>query len=200
MKALLSLGLLCSACSPLYRSAVEIGFEQAETLQGRSGTWQVVELPDAPSPTHALMQSAASGADAFNLALREGAPLAEADVHLKLRAVDGALEQGGGFVWRARDERNYYVARWNPLQKNLCAYKIVDGVRTQLASAKVDAGAGWHTLRVWFVRDKFEVWFDKQSLLQFKDPTFYGPGQIGVWTQADARTQFDDLELWEFRS
>ena len=199
MKALLPLVLCVAGCSPLYRSTVEVRFEHDEQLQAHSGTWERVELPDAPSPTHAWMQSASSAADVFNLALREEAKPAEADVHLALRAVAGEIDQGGGLVWRARDAKNYYVARWNPLEHNLRAYKVVDGVRTQLASAEVQAGPGWHTLRVWFMRDKFEVWFDKQSLLEGKDPTFYGPGMIGLWTKADARTQFDDLIVWEFR-
>jgi hypothetical protein len=199
MKALLLVGLACASCSPLYRSDVEIGFEHDERLQGRSGSWELVTLPDAPSPTHALMQTASSSPEVFNLALREGATPANADVHVKLRAVAGELDQGGGLVFRARDERNYYVVRWNPLEHNLRAYKVQDGVRTQLASADFDAGPGWHTLRVWFQGDKFEAWFDKQSRFEFKDTTFYGPGMIGLWTKADARTQFDDLQVWEFR-
>ncbi len=112
--------------------------------------------------------------------------------------MQGVLDQGGGIAWRARDEKNYYLARWNPLERNLRAYKVVDGTRTQLFDKPLEAGAGWHELRVWFSRDKIEIWFDGRSQGEFADSTFLTPGMVGLWTKADARTQFDDLEILEF--
>ena len=133
----------------------------------------------------------------MQLALYEQHPPLNADVHVFVRALEGRLDQGGGIVWRARDERNYYLARWNPLEGNLRAYKVVDGARTQILDKPVEAGTGWHKLRVWFVRDRIEIWFDGDSSGEFGDATFLTPGMVGLWTKSDARTQFDDLEIRE---
>lgn len=199
MKAPLLLTLmLLTGCGPLYLRTGTIAFNSDTALTPKTGTWHSIEVPDAPSPTHVWMQEAAGPAEQFNLALCEQHPPLNADVRVQLRAIEGTLDQGGGIVWRATDEKNYYLARWNPLEKNVCVYKVVAGTRTLLQSHPSEAAGGWHTLRVWFSRDKIEVWFDKQSLGEFKDTSFLGAGMLGLWTKSDARTQFDDLETLEF--
>ena len=189
--------LATAGCGPLYLRVTTIHFQADDALAGKSGTWHAVEAADAPSPPRVWMQEAQGAESEMNLALCEAHPPLSADVHVQLRAVDGKLDQGGGIVWRARDERNYYLARWNPLEGNLRAYKVVDGERTQLLDKPVQAGAGWHKLRVWFAREKIEIWFDGTSLGEFSDTTFLTPGMVGLWTKSDARTQFDDLEIRE---
>jgi hypothetical protein len=189
----------CTAgCGPLYLRTSVIQFQSDSALVGKSGTWGTVEVPDAPSPTKVWMQQAAGEGSQYNVSLCESSTPLNADVRVRLRAVEGEIDQGGGIVWRAADEQNYYLVRWNPLEENLRAYKIVGGTRTQLLSKKLQAGPGWHTLRVWFSRDQVEVWFDEESLGEYADATFVTPGKIGLWTKADARTQFDDLEILEF--
>jgi hypothetical protein len=199
MKApLLLTPLLLAGCGPLYLRTGTIAFNSDTALTQKSGTWKSIEVPDAPSPPRVLAQEAASPAEQFNLALCEQHPPQNADVRVQVRAVEGQLDQGGGIVWRATDEKDYYLARWNPLEKNVCVYKVEAGTRTLLQSQPSQAAGGWHTLRVWFSRDKFEVWFDKQSLGEKHDASFLGAGMVGLWTKSDARTQFDDLEILEF--
>jgi hypothetical protein len=198
MRHLGILALLCSAgCGPLYLRVTTIQFHSDDALVAKSGSWHAVEAADAPSPPLVWMQQASSGESEFNLALCETNPPLNGDVHVFLRAVEGQHDQGGGLVWRARDERNYYLARWNPLEGNLRAYKVIDGVRTQILDKPVQADAGWHKLRVWFMRDRIEIWFDEKSTGEFGDATILTPGMVGVWTKSDARTQFDDLEIRE---
>lgn len=200
MKALLPLLALplAGACGPLYLRDTRIQFQSDTELVAKSGSWRTVEVPDAPSPPRVWMQEAAGPESQFNLALYEKDPPLKADVRVQLRAVEGQSDQGGGIAWRVQDERNYYLARWNPLEQNLRAYKVVDGVRTQLLDKAVKAGPGWHRLRVWFSRADVEIWFDGESQGEFSDPTFALRGMVGLWTKADARTQFDDLEIAEF--
>jgi hypothetical protein len=198
MRPSLLLALLCAlGCAPLYLRTKTIEFQSDQALVGKSGSWHAVEAADAPSPPRVWMQQGKGGADEMNLALCEEHPPLSADLHVFLRAIEGEQDQGGGIVWRARDERNYYLARWNPLEANLRAYKVVDGTRTQIFDKPIQAGAGWHKLRVWFARERIEIWFDGQSLGEFSDTTFLTPGMVGLWTKSDARTQFDDLEIRE---
>jgi len=43
--------------------------------------------------------------------------------------------------------------------------------------------------------DQIECYYDGQKYLEHKDSTFVDAGKIGLWTKADAQTEFDDLTL-----
>jgi len=189
---------LCASCGPLYLRSQVIEFRSDSALTTKSGTWHAVEAADAPSPPLVWMQQGTSAEAQFNLAMCEDGTPHNGEARVLLRAVEGAIDQGGGIVWRALDERNYYLARWNPLEGNLRAYKVIEGTRTQLFERPVKAGAGWHRLRVWFSGPAVEIWFDGQSLGEYSDASLTRPGTVGLWTKADAQTQFDNLEIVEF--
>jgi hypothetical protein len=159
------------------------------------GEWKVMPDATAPSKLNVLSQMASSPSAEYNVAILEaGTSMQDVNVSVKLRAVGGRIDQGGGIVWRARDARDYYVARWNPLESNYRFYKVVDGVRTQLATAEnVKAGPGWHTLAVKMTGDAVACFFDGKEVLKATDGTFKDAGKIGLWTKADAVTNFDDL-------
>ena len=61
----------------------------------------------------------------------------DVDLSVKMSAVAGREDQGGGLVWRAKDAKNYYVARFNPLEDNFRVYKVVNGKRSEMKSAEV---------------------------------------------------------------
>jgi hypothetical protein len=44
-------------------------------------------------------------------------------------------------------------------------------------------------------RDHVECFLDGKKLLEADDTTFPQAGKIGLWTKADAQTNFDDLTL-----
>jgi hypothetical protein len=54
---------------------------------------------------------------------------------------------------------------------------------------------GWHTLRVQMNGDHIECYYDGKKYLEARDTTFAEPGKIGLWSKADAQSQFDDLTL-----
>lgn len=156
------------------------------------GRWEVVDLPEGG---RALAQLASSPDTVFNVALAEKTSARDLDLSVRLRAVAGVDDQGGGVVWRALDARNYYIARFNPLEDNFRVYKVVAGRRTQLQSADVKRSPGWHTLRIRMAGDRATCDLDGKPLLDVRDPTFPDAGMVGLWSKADARTQFDDLTL-----
>jgi hypothetical protein len=170
------------------------GFDEgAPVFSAAVGQWSVAADPEAPSPPRILAQEATSDAAVYNLALLQGTSFGDLELGVKLKAIAGEIDQGGGLVWRARDARNYYVARWNPLEGNFRVYKVVEGVRTQLGTAEVPAEAGWRALRVRMRGDDIECELDGRTWLHARDATFREPGAVGLWTKADARTRFDDL-------
>lgn len=161
------------------------------------GDWQVETAEGAPSGTRVLVQRASNGSPIFNVALVDGSSHADVDIHVRLRARQGRIDQGGGVVWRAKDARNYYIARYNPLEDNLRVYTVKNGRRNQLQSADVRLNHdAWHTLRVKMVGDHIQCFLDGEKRLDVRDDTFADAGMVGLWTKADAVTEFDDLSFF----
>ena len=102
---------------------------------------------------------------------------------------------GGGLIWRAADDRNYYLTRANPLEQNIRVYRVVKGVRHLLQNFDhtIDVKR-WHTLRVKTRGCRIEVFYDDTRAFDLCDPTFT-TGRIGLWTKSDAVTHFDNLRL-----
>lgn len=160
-----------------------------------AGEWKVVADPDAPSQPNALAQLARNSGSTFNLVLVEGASYRDVDLSVSMKAVAGKEDQGGGLVWRAKDGRNYYVARFNPLEDNYNLYLVENGRRTQLQGATIKARPCWHTLRVTMKGSDIQTFFDGKKVLEAENSALPNPGEIGLWTKSDAQTHFDDLNV-----
>jgi hypothetical protein len=155
------------------------------------GEWYVVDDAD----NRVLAQEAKNPDETFNVILVDRTSYKDLDISVKLKAVHGELDKGDGVVWRARDARNYYVARFNPLENNFRVYKVVNGVRTLFKSADVTLGPGWHTLRVAMTGGSIKCALDGKTYLDVTDDTFKEAGMIGLWSKSDAQTFFDDLTV-----
>jgi hypothetical protein len=172
-------------------------FESDETgkiaaeFSGQVGTWEVAKDGD----NHVLYQRAKNEDAVLNVTLVVGTSYKDLDLSVKLKAVAGEVDRGGGVVWRAKDARNYYIARYNPLEDNFRVYKVQDGKRTQFASAKIQGDDKWHTLRVTMTGNKISCYIDGQKHLEVEDMTFPDAGMIGLWSKADAQSYFDDLTI-----
>ncbi len=165
-------------------------------VEGKSA-WTVVADPSAPTPPNVFSLAMTEGTDrVYNLAMVEKIVVMDVDLSVKLKANGGKDDQGGGLIWRYKDEKNYYVCRINPLEGNYRVYKVVDGKRTQLQSADVNTDSGkWYTLRVVMNESKITCYLDGKKLLEASDDTLKDAGQVGVWTKADSATSFDNVTV-----
>lgn len=194
-------------------------FEEEESGQlpsafkTETGRWEVVQDLEGG----VLAQVAENRVDVTNLVLIQSS-YKNLDLSVRMRAVGGENERGGGLVFRARDKNNYYVARYNPYvpksnpkPPNFRLYKVENGVRTQLdhADAPEDAlpevpggvadGTAWHVLRITMHGQEIIGYLDGKKLLEAEDATFRDVGKIGLWTKSDARSLFDDLKVSVFQ-
>lgn len=178
-----------------------VGWRVEGTKQsGPLATWQVVEDATAPSPPRALgLVESKHGSDpTYNLCWVGGGHLSFRDgtIALRVKAVSGEVDQGGGPMWRVRDHGNYYICRVNPLERNFRVYRVVGGVRKQLASADTDAAAGeWHTIEVEHRGQRIVCKLNGSHVLEVTDEHLPDAGGVGLWTKADAVTTFDDLVI-----
>jgi hypothetical protein len=168
----------------------------AQDFIGEVGQWEVVKDATAPSNDHVLAQLASNSSSTFNVALmRKRTRRQDLDITVSFKAVGGRVDQGGGPVWRAQDATNYYIARYNPLEGNYRVYKVVEGRRTELASADIAASPGWHHLRITMIGNHIRCYYDGKKYLDVLDNSFTEPGRVGLWTKADAQTHFDDFRV-----
>jgi hypothetical protein len=177
-------GFLCAAPGP------------AEAHPAR---WEVLAVPDAPSPTQVLQQCDDDDTNhRYPVALWQGLQVADVRVSARARAIAGGRDRSFGVVVRASDPRTYYVARANTSGwgENVRLYKMIDGKRTELAEweGPVERDA-WHELALEAVGDRLRIMLDGRQLIEHHDASITTPGMCGVWTKAEAVSRFDDLTI-----
>ena len=171
---------------------------QATNQRGPLATWRVIEDDSAPSGTHVLAMTRPNHTfgGTFNICWTDAVSFLDGEIEVRFKAVGGREDQGGGVIWRARDEDNYYIARFNPLENNFRIYTVRDGARRTLESARVTLSAHeWHALRIVQRANRFEAYLDGEKLLEGTDDRFRNAGGVGLWTKADAVTSFDDFTV-----
>ena len=177
---------------------IPAGWVAAKTGEGEGSIWKVTPDNTGPGKTgYVLAQTAEGPTRLFNLCLAEGPTFRDGELTVQVRAVSGEVDQGGGLVWRAKDPNNYYVCRYNPLEKNFRVYHVKDGKRTELAGKnRVETPAGkWFAVTVRHVGDKITCTLNGEHKLEVSDSTFTDAGKVGLWTKADAVSHFDQLRI-----
>lgn len=172
-----------------------VGALSAE-FEARSGEWKVVADESAPSKPNVIGQTGKSSDKDANLLLLKDVVGTNIDIQFKFKTVGGEIDQGCGVVFRAKDEKNYYLFRYNPLESNIRVYKVLDGERIAIHSVEdVFEQAGWQAMRIVTNGKRLEGHLYGEARFSFTDETFGEPGRVGLWTRADAQTYFDDLQV-----
>ena len=172
------------------------GFTDALTGQGGAVRWQVLEDLSAAGGKVIAETSRDTADYRFPICVYEGLVAKDVDVSVRFRLIEGSVDQAGGIMVRVRDSLNYHVARANALEDNVRLYKVVDGVRRQIAGQNLKiAGGAWHALSVKVDGDLIEVAFDGTRMIQVRDATFSEAGKMGIWTKADSVTHFAEIDI-----
>ena len=167
--------------------------------RGKLAVWKIVKDETAPSGKKCLIvipDPVKNHGETFNVILYEGLKAKDLEVSVMVKAVKGKEDQGGGIVWRAKDKNNYYVVRWNPLEKNYRLYYVKKGIRRMIATSRVKTNPKkWHRIKVVNIGNRIKCYFDGKLKINIKNSVFKGSGMVGLWSKADASTKFDDLTI-----
>ncbi len=176
---------------------IAAGFSNQMTGKGDLGKWEIINDDTATGKSNVIAQTSQEYFGYhFSMAVNENEVYDDFELTVKFKGVNGREDQGGGPVWRYQDNNNYYIARANPLEDNYRVYKVVDGKRIKMDSARLKVTSDeWHTIKVLARKDHIQCFYDEQPYLEVEDDTFQKAGKIGLWTKADAVTYFDDLEV-----
>jgi hypothetical protein len=201
---LISFGLLASPgrvitfdTYPLGRTPP--GWTFSTMNHGGPPRWEVLKDQTAPTQPYVLAQiSSEAVRDRFPMAILDGLSLRDGDVSVRIKPVSGSEDQGGGLVWRYRDENNYYLVRANAINKSVAVFKVQDGRRSVLRSgARHELPINrWSLLKVSARGRRFQIYVDHRRIMEGEDSTFTGSGKVGLCTLTDSVMYFDDFRVY----
>jgi hypothetical protein len=175
------------------------GWTAAMTASGGAPRWEVVKDQSAPTQPYVLGQVSRDPARMrLPLAIFDEVNLRDGDVSVRLKPVAGREDPGGGLVWRYRDQNNYYLVRANALVNSVSVIKVQNGRRIPLLDGvrhEIPMN-GWTILKVSARGARFQVYLDHRRILEGFDSTFTGAGKVGLCTEADSVTYFDDFRVY----
>src|SRR5207253_8475522 len=103
------------------------GWTATKTGKGEA-KWEIVADDSAPSKPNVLKQS---GEATYPVCIKDDTSLKDGFVEVKFKPISGKEDQAGGVIWRCKDADNYYIARANALEDNVCIYHTIKGKRTE---------------------------------------------------------------------
>jgi hypothetical protein len=170
-------------------TTIDEDFRTADAWETIAGTWST-----AASGERTVLKQTATD-QKYPVTLLHQPEISAVDVTVDFRPVSGKIDASGGIVFRAQDGANYYIVRANSLEDNFRLYATVAGSREQIASTSVEAPEieKWHALRVVAVGDNIQAYLNGKLLIDHHDSRF-ASGRVGLWTKADAVTEFANFK------
>jgi hypothetical protein len=179
------------------------GFTAALIGGGGAAEWRIQEVDDAPSGDKVVAQLSDDRTNArYPQLVRDDFKARDVDVSVRFKTISGEVDASGGLVFRYADKDNFYVVRANSLEGNVVAYKTENGKRSNIGVKGNGDAYGvevevphqkWNALRVIMKGNLIEIILNDRKIFEVENDTLTGAGKIGLWTKADAVTQFDDL-------
>ena len=170
-------------------------FEFAITGHGQPGQWTVVR--DATTTDGVAIEQSSLDPTEHRFPLAIYAPLSPKDfeVSVRFKILKGAMETAG-IAARFVDADNYYVVSASALEERVDLFRVVNGKMERIWGTDADVTRyHWHQLGLVAKHDEFTVFLDGTWLFTAQDRTFLEHGRIGLWTEEDNVTRFDQLEI-----
>ena len=180
------------------QGSIPAGFVPGK-LNSEAGRWQVANDPKAPSAPHVLVWQGTDQAAKDQIIFIDGLEAGSLDLTLRIKSATAGEGQGAGVVFRAVDERNYYLIWLSPQEKLLRLDKVVNGAVTHVQDLTVDSvePGKWHTLRILIHGPLMEAIFNNRQYLSGREETWafgtYKKGKIGLLAKGDGPIYFDTV-------
>jgi hypothetical protein len=171
-------------------------FELPPLGNGKQGLWTVVRDATAKAGLAIEQAGVQTTEDRFPLAIWKTASLKNAEISVRLKAVGGKSDQGGGVAVRLRTPENYYLVQLDALRDRVLFSLVSNGASEEIAGVDADiASHTWHTLAVRTKDDEFVVSLDGIWMFTAFDKTLSQAGRIALWTEGDSLTRFDSITI-----
>src|SRR5262245_50139775 len=170
-------------------------FDFEITGQGQPGQWSVVRDLTALDGIAIEQSNTDPTENRFPLAIYKSLSLKSlaASVHLKL--IKGRM-QTAGIAFRFVNADNYYVVSASALEERIDLFRVLGGRMERIGGAEADVALNHgHKLGVVAEADQFKVSLRNAWLFTVWDRTFLTDGRVGLWTEEDNVTRFDQFEI-----
>ena len=178
--------------------SIPVGFVPGK-LNSEAGHWQVANDPKAPSAPKVLVWQGTDQTAKDQIIFIDGLEAGSLDLTLRIKSATASEGQGAGVVFRAIDERNYYLIWLSPQEKLLRLDKVVNGAVTHLQDLTLDSvePGKWHTLRILIHGPLMEAIFNNRQFMSGREEAWafgtYKKGKIGLLAKGDGPMYFDTV-------
>jgi|GEM_PF-1595206 len=163
---------------------------------GAPGRWSVVREDAARSDPAIEQFSAEKSEQRFALAIYKPRSWNNFVLRVRIKAVDGRLDQLGGIVLRLKSPGDFYAVGANALRDEVVFYRAIGGTVERVEGVETAISRKqWHTFDVAADGNRFSVSLDETWLFAVQDETFGEEGRIGLITKADSIMQFARIEI-----
>ena len=165
-----------------------------------SGRWEVKADPQSPSPPNVLAHISSNQAGLSPQVLfLEKVEAANLELSVRIKTAQDGEGQGGGVVFRAQDDRNYYVIWLSPRESLVRLDKVVNGQPQTLQELQVETEPGtWQSLRLSIRGPILEALLNKRFLSAREDNwelATYKKGKLGLWSRGGGFVYFDNVRF-----
>ena len=170
-------------------------FDFGITGQGQPGEWIVVRDVTVIDGIAIEQSNTDPTENRFSVAIYKPLSLKNlaASIHLKL--IKGTL-QTAGIAFRFVNSDNYYVVSVNALEERIDFFRVLGGKMKRIGGTDAEVVLNhWQKIGLVAEGDRFTVSLDDAWLLTVRDRTFLTEGRIGLWTEEDNVTRFDQFEI-----
>ena len=175
------------------------GFVIGKT-NGEGGRWEVTADAKAVTAPHVLSRiPSGQPSPVPQVIFLDGIEATNLDMTVRIKTLSSEAGQGGGVVFRAEDDRNYYVLWLSPQEKLVRIDKVVNGEAKTLGDLSVESmeSGKWHSLRLTIRSSEMEALFDNREFIAAREAACefgrYKKGKVGLWARGPAATYFDDV-------
>jgi len=170
-------------------------FDFGITGQGQPGEWSVVRDVTAIHCVAIEQSNTDPMENRFPFAIYKPLSLKNlaASIHLKL--IKGTM-QTAGIAFRFVNTDNYYVVSASALEERIDLFHMLGGKMERIGGTEADVALNhWHKLGLVAQGDQFTVSLDDAWLFTVWDRTFLTEGRVGLWTEEDNVTRFDQFKI-----
>jgi hypothetical protein len=180
-------------------SRKEIGAPPQKFAFWRAGQHDVVHwviVDDLAGPGGAAIERSDKDRSVQNaLAVYEEVSALNAKIRTHFKLIDGSTPSAG-IALRVTAPDDYYLVRASEDEQRISLFRVARGVLEEIAGVDAEIARGhWQTLEVAARDNEFAIWLDDRWVLTVFDDSKMIAGQVGIWTERDDVTRFNQIEI-----
>jgi hypothetical protein len=170
-------------------------FDFMITGGGQPGQWTMVRDGTAIGGVAIEQSSKDPTENRLPLAIYRRLALKNLAASIRLKLINGTM-QTAGIAFRFVNTDNYYVVSASALEERVDLFSVLGGKMERIGGAEADVALNhWHKLGLVAEGDQITVSLDDAWLFTVWDRTFLTDGRVGLWTEEDNVTRFDQFAI-----